>query len=45
MSLPPLRIPPDGDSPVFLVEDICTTVLSTADTGGELSAPPRTLPS
>ncbi len=37
MSLPPLHIPPDGGSPVFLVRDAYTTLLSAADTGGELS--------
>ncbi|GGZ73653.1 cupin domain-containing protein [Streptomyces albogriseolus] len=44
MSLPPLHIPPDGGSPVFLVGDTYTTLLSAADTGGELSLAEAVVP-
>ncbi|SDD10116.1 hypothetical protein SAMN05216505_10593 [Streptomyces prasinopilosus] len=40
MSLPPPHIPLDGGSPVFLVGDTYTTLLSAEDTGGEGHAGP-----
>ncbi|WP_162467293.1 cupin domain-containing protein [Streptomyces cavernae] len=44
MSLPPLHVPPDGGSPVFLVGDTYTTLLGAADTGGELSLAEAVVP-
>lgn len=48
-SLPPVHVPPDGGSTVFLVGDTYTTLLSGAQTGGsftllEASVPPDTGP-